>query len=225
MPAWPRVVTMNSERLRRYIREELAADPRFDASGVDVSVDDRVVTLAGHVPSYMDRWAIRHAVLALKGVRGVSLDIDVHCPVGCAVADDDIARRAISRLNSNSAVPHEAVSVAVDNGWVTLDGTVDWQFQRALAERDIELLAGVTGITNNIALRPLPPRGNVRGAIEEAIKRRADVAAHQIRVSVDDQGGVTLHGKVDDCLQRTALEEAVWAVAGVRRVDDRIKVR
>lgn len=216
---------MNSERLRRNISEELAVDPRFDASGVEVSVVDRVVTLAGHVPSYMDKWAIQHAVLALNGVRGVSLEIEVKCPVDCVIADDEIARRAISRLNWNSAVPCQAVSVAVDNGWVTLTGTVDWQFQRALAERDIELIAGVTGITNNITLRPLPPSGSVKDAIEDAIRRRADLADKQIRVSVDDGGGVMLHGKVNHCQERTAIEEAVWAIAGVRRVDDRIKIR
>lgn len=218
-------MTMNSERLRRAITQELAVDPRFDASAVDVAVDDRVVTLTGHVPSYMDKWAIQHAVLGLKGVRGASFNLEVKCPVDCSVADGEIALRANQRLNSNSAVPPHAISIAVDKGWVTLSGTVDWQFQRALAERDIELLAGVTGITNNIALRPLPSRGSVNVAIADAIRRRAAVPGNQIRVSVDAGGGVTLQGRVDHCQERIAIEEAVWSIAGVRRVDDRIKVR
>lgn len=216
---------MNSERLRRYVLAELAADPRFDASGVEVSVDDRVVTLSGQVPGYIDKWAIQHAVLALKGVRGVVPGIEVNCPVDCLVEDDDIARRANSRLAWNSAIPHDAVRIAVDNGWVTLTGTVDWQFQRVLAEQDIQFLAGVRGITNSIALRPLPPGGRLEASIEDALRRRAGIRPSEVQVRVDDGGRVTLRGKVDDCQERTAIEDAVWTVAGVRRVDDRIKVR
>lgn len=220
-----RVALMNSEKLRRYLRDQLTTDPRIDASGIDVRVDDRLVTVSGHVPSYIDKWAIKHAVLALKGVRGLALDIEVACPVECAVADDEIARRATSRLALNSAIPQGAIKVTVNNGRVTLTGTVDWQFQRALAEHDVEFLAGVTDITNNITLSPVPPVEGVKRSVEQAIRRLADVADSRIHVSVGDTGVVTLRGRVDHCQERAAVEEAVWSIAGVRQVDDQITVR
>lgn len=216
---------MNSERLRKYVLEELAFDPRIDATGIGVIVDERIVKLTGHVHSLADKVAAAEAVERVKGVRGVVLDIEARCPADAHVSDDVLVKRATAVLDWNTSLPGESVKVTVDHGCLTLTGTVDRQSQRRGIENDLRRLAGVIDIDNKIEIRSISCKQDVKRSIEDAMHRRADVQASSIRVEVDETGRVTLKGKVDDWQARNTVEDAAWLIAGVKDVDNRVRVR
>lgn len=216
---------MSSERLRKYVLEELAFDPRIDATGIGVIVDERIVKLTGHVHSLADKVAAAEAVERVKGVRGVVLDLEVRCPSDTHVSDDVLVKRATDVLAWNNSLPSEAVKVTVDHGCLTLTGAVDHQFQRSEIENDLRRLAGVIDIDNKIEIRSISRKQDVKRSIEDAMHRRADVQASSIRVDVDEAGRVTLKGEVDDWKTRNTIEDAAWLIAGVKNVDNRVRVR
>lgn len=216
---------MNSERLRKHVLEELAFDPRIDASGIGVAVDERIVKLTGHVHSLADKIAAAEAVERVKGVRGAVIDIEVRCPPDSSVTDEVIAKRATEVLAWNASLPAGSVMVSVERGCLTLTGTVDWQFQRSGIESDLRRLAGVIDIDNRIAIRKITRKQDVKRSIKDALQRRADVQASNIRVGVDESGQVTLKGKVEDWQSRNAVEDAAWLVAGVMAVENRVRIR
>lgn len=216
---------MNSEKLHRYVLEELKFDPRVDSSGVGVSVNDRIVTLTGHVNNYADKVAIADAIARVKGVRGVVMDIEVRRSPEFQLTDEEVAKRAATVLDWDTAIPRGAVKVTVEDGFVTLSGSVDWQYQRAQAEQDLRGLAGVAGLVNQIVIRRATKKEDIKNSIKEAMHRRADVQCSAIRVDVDEEGEVVLKGKVGDWVARNAVEDAAWLVAGVRKVDNQVKVK
>lgn len=175
-----RAIHMNSERLRRYVLEELAFDPRVDASGIGVSVENRIVSLTGHVHSATDKSAAVDAVKRLKGVRGIVVDIDVRPAAEFKIEDEEIAKRAATVLAWNRSVPRDSVKVTVEGGYVTISGIVDWQFQKVVVEEDLRRLAGVTGIRNELAIRSASQKRDIHNSIKEAMRRLADVHSSQI---------------------------------------------
>lgn len=216
---------MNSEKLRKYVMEELAFDPRIDASGIAVKVEDRIVTLVGHANSAADKDAITEAVKRIKGVRGIIVDIEVRCPPECHVSDEQIIERATQVLAWRTDIPQDDVKVTVEGGRMTLSGTVDWQFQRQAIERDLQFLAGVISVKNEIAIRRASCSSDIYSAITDAMHRLADADTAQIHVDVDENGRVTLRGKVADWRARNTVEDAAWLVAGVKGVDNLVTVR
>lgn len=216
---------MNSEKLQRYVMEELAFDPRVDATGIAVKVDDRIVTLTGHANSAADKDAITEAVKRVRGVRGIVVDIEVRCPPEHYVPDEKIAERATQVLVWKTEIPRDAVKVTVEGGCMTLSGMVDWQFQRQAIEEDLRRLAGVVGVKNEIAIRRVSCTNDIRHSITDAMHRWADVEVAQIHVTVDEAGRVVLKGKVADWRAHNAVEDAAWLVAGVKDVDNRVTVR
>lgn len=215
---------MNSERLRRYVLEELAFDPRTDASGIGVAVENRIVTLTGHVRSVADKTAVVNAVKRLKGVRGIVVDIEVRPTAEFKVEDEEIAKRAAAILAWRGVSPRDSITFAVENGRMTLSGTVDWKFQKSAIEEDVRRLAGVTGVSNEIAVRSVSQKGDIQKSIKEAMHRLADVHSSQINVAVDEKGRVELKGRVAGWQARNAVEDAAWMVPGVRAVDNRVRV-
>ena len=216
---------MNSEKLQRYVMEELAFDPRVDSTGIAVKVDDRIVTLVGYANSATDKNAIIEAVKRLKGVRGIVVDIVVRCPPECHVPDEQIVERATQMLAWRTDIPRDAVKVTVDAGCMTLSGTVDWQFQRQAIENDFKFLAGVVSVKNEIQIRHVSCTSDIYHSITEALHRLADADTAQIHVNVDGTGHVILRGKVADWRARNAVEDAAWLVAGVKDVDNLVTVR
>ena len=215
---------MNDKQLRQHVLDELDFEPSIDASEIGATVKDGVVTLTGHVASYAQKVSAERAVWRVKGVKAIAQDLEVRYPDARKLQDDDIAKRAISILNWDAAVPAEDIRLTVQSGWVTLSGVVHWQYQRMAAENDIRKLSGVVGITNNISIQPTIQADDIKQRIEEALKRHAEVEAHGISVSVGDGGAITLEGQVDNWDERQAVERAAWSVAGVRTVDDRITI-
>jgi osmotically-inducible protein OsmY len=214
---------MKDTVLRQHVIDELEFEPSIDAAHIGVAVEDGTVTLTGHVPTYAQKRTAEGIVKRVKGVRAIAEEIEVR-PMGAhQTADDEIAKRAVHTLSWNSSVPRDAVQVKVENGWVTLDGKVQWHYQRQAADKAVRELAGVRGVSNMIAITPSVSPANVRERIENALKRDAELEANRIRVSVQDHK-VTLDGTVRTWAEREAAERAAWAVPGVSSVVDHISV-
>ncbi|MCP2073084.1 UNVERIFIED_ORG: osmotically-inducible protein OsmY [Pseudomonas lini] len=212
---------MDDLTLRKTILEELEFQPDINAANIGVAVDNGVVTLSGHVSTYAQKINAERAVKGIKGVRAVAEEIKVRLDKGAGTADDTIAARALKIINWSSDVPEGDIKVIVQNGWVNLEGEVDWQYQKETVERAVFKLSGVVGVNNRLTLRPRVDAGNIQRRIEEALKRSAEVDAQGIRVKVDGDV-VRLEGKVHLWRQRRIAERAAWSVPGVREVDDHL---
>jgi osmotically-inducible protein OsmY len=209
-------------QLHRRVLEELAWDTRVDETDVGVEVDNRVVTLTGHVDSYAKRKAAEQAAHRVPGVRDVANDIQVHIPGSVGKTDTEIAQAVRRALQDDVYVPDEDIETTVSNGWVTLVGDVDHYREREDAERAIVRLRGVRGITNMLTVhaKEIPPYA-IREAIEQALDRRAAREAERIKVHVDN-GVVTLTGEVHTWPDRRAVVGAAAHAPGVRSVVDHL---
>jgi osmotically-inducible protein OsmY len=214
---------MSDKSLRQSIIDELDFDPSFDAADIGVAVEQGVATLTGHVRSFAEKLAVERAVQRVRGVHGIAEKIEVRYPDDKKSADDQIAERAISIIRWNAMVPADAVLVKVERGWVTLTGTVDWQYQRQAAESAVRRLAGVMGVSNAITITPQVRPTDVRNKIQDALKRNAELEADRIVVKVDADT-VTLEGQVKAWSERAIAERAAWSAPGVRKVEDRIAI-
>jgi osmotically-inducible protein OsmY len=215
---------MTDLNLRQDIIDELDFEPRVNSAQIGVSVKDGVVTLSGHVGSYAEKLAAEKAVKRVKGVKAIAEEIKVRFPEDKKTADDEIASRAVSLLRWSAVVPGDSVMVKVQDGWVSLSGQVNWQFQRSAAEAEIRRLSGVVGVVNSIAIKPRVQPVDVKHKIEAALRRNAEIDAQGIQVSVEDGGRVYLDGYVHDWREREAAEHAAWMAPGVVRVDDRLRI-
>ena len=215
---------MNELKLRDDILDELAYEPIVDAAHIGVAVDQDVVTLTGHVSSYAQKLAAISAVCRVKGVHGIADEIEVRHTSDASTSDDEIARRAINVLSWDSVVPANAIQVTVRDGLVTLTGKVNWYYQKNSAERDVRGLSGVRSVVNNIGIEPHAKADNVKMKIEAALKRRAEIEAKDIRVTVRDDDEVLLEGKVRNWDEKFAVENAAWSAPGVKNVKDRLTI-
>jgi osmotically-inducible protein OsmY len=214
---------MTDRDLKQHVENALEWEPSFDADDIGVSVDGGVVTLRGDVGSYAAKSAAERVALRVYGVKAVANDLTVRLPTAFERNDTDIAQAALTALTWNAAVPGNRVTLTVSNGWLTLNGTLDWQFQKEAAARAVRDLTGVRGVTNNIIVTPHVQAGDVQAKIEAAFKRSAEIDAR--RVSVTATGGtVVLNGHVHSWAERQEAERAAWAAPGVSQVDDRITV-
>ena len=214
---------MQDTEVRKSVIEALEFEPSIYAANIGVAVEEGVVTLTGHVPTYTERLTAERIVGRVKGVRGVAQEIEVR-PVGTNVtADDEIAKRAANILRWNTSIPKEAVRVSVRKGFLTLEGAVEWNYQKSVAENAVHGIAGVTGVSNQIIITPSANAGDVRQRIENALRRDAELDASAIQVKVAD-GSVTLEGRVDCYADRQIAERAAWSAPGVRKVEDRLRV-
>ena len=211
---------MNDLELRQNVMDELEFTPGVDAAHIGVVAANGVITLSGHVPTYAQKSRIEQTVRRVKGVHGIAEEIEVRLFGAAEFSDEDIASRALQTIKWNTFVPENAVQVAVQKGWVTLTGKVEWQFQRQEAFDGARRLAGVKGITNRIEVTPHVSATDVKIRIDNALKRTAEVEASRIRVDVLDGGKVKLQGKIHDWAERAAVERAAWSAPGVCEVQD-----
>lgn len=216
-------VLTQTNTLRTNVEDALALAPDIDERRIGVAATDGVVTLTGHVPSFTERVEAERVTKRVFGVQAVANDLEIDLPGDNKHTDTELAEAAVSALRWNALVPHHKVKVAVHNGWLTLEGQVDWQYQRQAAWNAVRHLVGVKGIDNEIVVKPNVKPEQVREKIEAALVRDARRDAKNI--TVEAKGGtVTLHGTVDSWSDREEAEEAAWSVAGVHQVDDRLTV-
>lgn len=210
---------MNDLDLRDLVLEELEFKPDINAASIGVTVQNGVVTLSGHVNSYAQKVSAERTVKAMKGVRGLAEEIEVRLNKLEGTADDTIASRAPNIIAWSSDANVEGIQVTVQKGTVTLEGQLDWQYQKEVIEQAIWRLSGVVGVHNRITLKARADVVDIKRHIEDALKRSAEIEAGGIRVTVDG-GVVKLEGKVHLLREREVVERAAWSVPGVSKVED-----
>jgi osmotically-inducible protein OsmY len=213
----------SDSEIERDVRDELKWDPDLDASDIAVSVKDGVVTLAGFTKSYTDRLEAELAAKRVAGVRAVANDIEVRLPAIDRRPDPDIARDAVSALKAELPISHDRIKVIVKDGWVTLEGAVEWQYQKTTAENAVRKVKGVTGVTNVVTVKPKVQPSELQHKIMEAFKRNAEVDANRITVEANGSE-VILKGTVRSWIEREEAERVAWSAPGVTKVEDRIVV-
>ncbi len=212
-------------QLQQDLIAELKWEPALHAAQIGVEVDGGVVTLAGEVGSYAEKWQAERAAQRVVGVKALAIEIEVRIPALGRRSDADIARAAQNTIDWMATLPVDAVKVMVEGGWVTLSGEVDWQYQRQAASDGVRYLLGVTGVSNQLGIRPAATLGDVRADvqadIEAALRRRARSDAQTIVVEVH-AGDVTLSGTVHSWAERELAMHSAWAAPGVRNVIDQM---
>jgi osmotically-inducible protein OsmY len=214
---------MTDKELKQHVQSALDWEPSLDASDIGTSVDEGVVTLRGNVASYAEKIAAERVALRVYGVKAVANDLAVHLVSGFERTDTEIAQAAVSALKWNTTMPNDRVTLTVTGGWLTLNGTMDWQYQKDAAARTVRDLTGVKGVTNNITVQPRVKTMDVRDKIEAAFKRSAEIDARRINVTGTDSK-VILSGNVHSWAERQEAERAAWAAPGVTQVEDRLTI-
>ena len=210
-------------QLKDDVIEELRWDPQIsDADAIGVGVKDGAVILSGHVPSYAEKLAAAQAAERVNGVKAVANDLRVGRP-GAPRDDVDIAEAIAHVLEWNVQVPEGRVHATVEHGWVTLEGNVDHDHQRREVERMARHVRGVTGLLNNITVRPPANPAQVQTLIEEMFKRQAEADAVHIRVEVSDHTA-RLYGQVPSLQEANAAQAAAASAPGVASVESHLVI-
>jgi len=201
-------------QLRNDIQAELTWAPDVKSSDIGVIVRDGVVTLTGHLSSYAEKYAVERAVQRVYGVKALAIELTVKLPSDNQRTDADIALAAERALEWNVLVPDGKIHPMVEKGWLSLNGEVEWDYQRNAAEVAVRDLMGVTGVSNLVKVKPRVSPADVEKKIHEALSRQADREARKLSISVEGSH-VTLRGTVHSWTERDAVQGAAWATPGV----------
>jgi len=210
----------SDKQLRDAVLRQLEWQPEIKSKDISVKADQGMITLSGFVHTYAEKFTAEKAVKSVYGVRAVANDIEVKAMTR---TDPEIARDILEAIRLDLRVPDEMVKVTVRDGFVTLEGSTEWHYRREAAESCVRKVNGVRGVTNKIQMKPQASTGDVKSKIEDALKRRADLDARRIAVSLND-GTVTLSGNVRSWIEKEEAHRAAWAAPGISRVVDHISV-
>lgn len=206
-------------QLQQDVLAELKWQPSVHAAGIGVEVKDGVVTLAGEVSSFVEKWDAERAAQRVAGVKALAIDLDVKLSEFGKRTDADIARSAQTALGWSTTLTHDSVQVMVEAGWITLSGDADWQYQKQAATDCVRHLSGVIGVRNQMTINPKVAMSSFKSDIEAALKRVSQADAQKISVSVTGDN-VTLTGTVANWSERDLATTTAWATPGVRTVVD-----
>jgi osmotically-inducible protein OsmY len=209
--------------IQKDVINELKWEPSLRDDDIGVAVRDGVVTLAGFVDSYSDKWKAESVASKVKGVKAIANDLEVKIPSSSQRADPDIARAAIDALKWNISVPADRIKVKVEKGWVTLEGNVDWFYQKESAERAVRYLTGVKGVSNLVMVKPTPAPTDVKQRIKEALQRGAQFDAERITVDITGNKAI-LKGTVRSYAEYRDAERAARNAPGITEVENKLTV-
>jgi osmotically-inducible protein OsmY len=213
----------SDSKLHRDVLAELRWDSSVNAAQIGVSVKDGVVTLTGHAPSLVEKHAAEVAVKRVQGVRGVANEIEVELPGDKKLTDHEIAANSVKALHWNILLSADKIKITVAEGVVTLEGEVNWQFQKQAAEATIRFLKGVKGVQNRLKIKPNVPPSLVESKIEEALKRHAELSARQLNIEVAGDK-IILRGVVHSLAEKDEVERVAWSAPGISTVDSRLVI-
>ncbi|HYL38726.1 MAG TPA: BON domain-containing protein [Bryobacteraceae bacterium] len=214
---------MGDRELREAVEDALDWEPIINSEGIGVSVKDGVVTLTGRVSSFPEKREAEKIAGMVRGARAVVCELEVALPSRFHRSDEEIAQAAANAIAWNTLLPKDKIQVWVDNGRVTLEGMVDWQYQRKSASKCVRYLDGVKDVNNHIVVRPNADQVAVKTQIEAALLRHAQLDADSIRVDVRGDR-VILSGHVTSWAEREAAEQAAWGSPGVCDVENLLQV-
>lgn len=207
----------NDSKLQQAVLDELAWEPSVTAGHVGVSAEDGVVTLTGHVASFAEKGSAEAAARRVKGVKAVVEHLKIKLPGDKRLSDDKIAASAAARLADDVYVPADAVQVVVEEGWVTLNGEAEWNYQKEAAEQCVWRSQGVIGVTNLITIKPRVNVSNISDDITHALHRSWFFDPQTIEVRAED-GRVNLTGTVKSEDERQIAAATAWRAPGVTDV-------
>jgi osmotically-inducible protein OsmY len=214
----------SDSQLQQDVMAELKWEPSVTGTDIGVEVKNGIVTLAGHVGNFAEKWNAERAAQRVSGVKAVAVEMDVKLTGLGKRTDGEIAQSAEHTLQWQVYLPtKDAVKIMVEDGWITLSGKVDWDYQRTSAANAVRYLAGVTGVSNDITIMPAVSSTAIKSDIEAALKRRATTDAHKISVAVSGTD-VTLTGDVHTWAERDLARQAAWSTSGVKNVIDNMAI-
>lgn len=215
--------TRTDEEIATDVLSELKWDAELQPNEIGVSVKNGVVTLTGWVDSYLKKWTAEDIAHRVRGVTAVANDVEVRLPSSSERSDTDIAAAAARAIEWDTSIPDGAVKITVSKGWVTLNGDVEWQYQKEDAERAVRRLSGVKGVTNLITVKPRTTAPELKKKIEDALVRNAQIDADRITVDVIGSKAI-LKGTVRSWAERQEAERVAWSAPGIMSVDNQITI-
>ncbi len=209
--------------IQKHVMDELKWEPILNASEIGVAVKNGIVTLSGTLDSYFKKDEAENAAKRVSGVRAVASDIEVASPLSPPKTDTEIARMITDSLKYNSAVNEDKIKIKVDNGWVTMEGEVDWEYQKEAVRTAIKNISGVKGMANLIRIKAAVTAKDVQKKIAAAFQRHANLDADKIQVEISGNKAI-LSGKVRSWVEKNDAENAAWRAPGINSVENKLMI-
>ena len=209
--------------IQKNVMEELRWDPILNASEIGVAVKNGIVTLSGTIDSYFKKEEAENAAKRVAGVRAVATDIEVSSLISQGKSDTEIAREIGEALKYNSAVKEDKIKIKVDNGWVTLEGQVNWEYEKIAVRTAVKNIAGIKGMANLIRIKPTATSKDLQKKIQSAFQRHASLDAQRIRVTIEGNKAI-LSGKVRSWIEKSDAEDVTWRAPGITSVENQLMI-